>query len=320
VACLAKNLPVTNTRARDPGARGRGGGDEVSRLDTYPALSVSWRVSDLAYGAGTRISVPGAFWQLPCHSSVVGVVHLAQPLLSERSRTTLLRCLAGHRQSVGREEPPTLDELNAYFEAWLAERYHRDVHSETGEAPRDRFQRTAILGPAPELAQVDELPRLRERRRVHKKWSTVEVLATRYVVDPALRGRRVDVLYDPFAPEYVLIVFEASADLDWRTGPGGQGPTPGRGARPLFRSVAGCSWLRRSRWSDCGEGIAMSTRDTRRITLDAGLTALALGRLRVSDGRYAFTERLRCRRWLRRWLHPRASAGRSGLLIQRKEG
>jgi len=108
----------------------------------------------------------------------------------------------------GREEPLTLDELNASVEAWLAERYHRDIHSETGEAPRDRFQRTAVLTPAPELGQVDELLRLRERRRVHKKWSTVEVLATRYLVDPALRGRRVDVLYDPFAPESVLIVFD----------------------------------------------------------------------------------------------------------------
>jgi len=108
----------------------------------------------------------------------------------------------------GREEPPTLDELNAYFEAWLAERYHHDVHSETGESPRDRFQRTAVLRPAPDLAQVDELLRLRERRRVHKKWATVEVLATRYVVDSSLRGRKVDVLYDPFAPESVLIVFD----------------------------------------------------------------------------------------------------------------
>ena len=108
----------------------------------------------------------------------------------------------------GREEPPTLDELNAYFEAWLAERYHRDIHSETGEAPRDRFQRTAVLTPAPDLAQVDELLRLRERRRVHPKWSTVEVLATRYGVDPSLRGRKVDVLYDPFAREYVLVVFD----------------------------------------------------------------------------------------------------------------
>jgi len=124
----------------------------------------------------------------------------------------------------GREEPPTLDELNAYFEAWLAERYHRDVHSETGEAPRERFQRTAVLRPAPDLAQVDELLRLRERRCVHKKWSTVEVLATRYVVDPALRGRKVEVLYDPFAPESVLIVFDGR--VVQRAGPQRPGALP----------------------------------------------------------------------------------------------
>lgn len=124
----------------------------------------------------------------------------------------------------GREEPPTLDELNAFFEAWLAERYHRDVHSETGEAPRDRFQRTALLRPAPDLAQVDELLRLRERRRVHKKWATVEVLATRYVVDPALRGRKVDVLYDPFTPESVLIVCDGR--VVQRAGPQRPGAIP----------------------------------------------------------------------------------------------
>jgi putative transposase len=136
----------------------------------------------------------------------------------------------------GREEPPTLDELNAYFEAWLAERYHRDIHSETGEAPRDRFQRTAVLRPAPELAQVDELLRLRERRRVHTKWSTVEVLATRYVVDPALRGRKVDVLYDPFAPEYVLIVFDGR--VVQRAGPQQPGEAPPQTTPPAPQGPA----------------------------------------------------------------------------------
>jgi putative transposase len=99
----------------------------------------------------------------------------------------------------------TLDELNAFFEAWLAERYHRDVHSETGEAPADRFHRTATLRPAPDPALLDELLRLRQRRTVHRKWSTVEVDGRRFRVDPSLRGRRVDVLYDPFDPSYVLV-------------------------------------------------------------------------------------------------------------------
>ncbi|HET7293190.1 MAG TPA: Mu transposase C-terminal domain-containing protein [Vicinamibacteria bacterium] len=107
-----------------------------------------------------------------------------------------------------RDEPVTLDELNGFWEAWLSERYHRHLHSETGARPLDRFATASTLRQAPEMALVDELLRLRERRTVHRKWSTVEVNATRYLVDPALRGRKVDVLLDPFAPEYVLVVFD----------------------------------------------------------------------------------------------------------------
>ena len=108
---------------------------------------------------------------------------------------------------IGREEPLTLDELNAYWEAWLSERYHRDVHSETGEPPFDRF-RNAEIKRAPDLADIDELLRLRDRRTVHKKWSTVEVNNVRYQVDASLRGRRINVLYDPSDPAYVLICFD----------------------------------------------------------------------------------------------------------------
>jgi putative transposase len=108
----------------------------------------------------------------------------------------------------GRDEPLVLDELNAYFEAWLAERYHRDVHSETAEPPRERFARGPALRPAPDLALVEELLRLRERRTVHKKWSTVELAGGRYAVEPALRGRRVEVLFDPFDLTYVLVAFD----------------------------------------------------------------------------------------------------------------
>lgn len=150
----------------------------------------------------------------PYQSECRGVVERVNRTVKEQFETEVR----------GREEPVTLDELNAYFEAWLAERYHRDLHSETGEAPRDRFQRTAVLTPAPDLAQVDELLRLRERRRVHKKWSTVEVLATRYSVDPSLRGRKVDVLYDPFAPESVLVVFDGR--VVQRAGPQRPGEVP----------------------------------------------------------------------------------------------
>jgi transposase InsO family protein len=161
-------------------------------VDNGPSFQAT-RFHAACDGLGIRL-VHSAPYQSECR----GVIERANRTLKEQFETEVR----------GREEPLTLDELNAYFEAWLAERYHHDVHSETGESPRDRFRRTAVLRAAPDLAQVDELLRLRERRRVHKKWSTVEVLATRYVVDPALRGRKVEVLYDPFTPESVLIVFD----------------------------------------------------------------------------------------------------------------
>jgi len=159
----------------------------------------------------------------PYQSECRGVIERANRTVKEQFETEVR----------GREEPPTLDELNAYFEAWLAERYHRDIHSETGESPRERFQRTAVLTPAPDLAQVDELLRLRERRRVHTKWSTVEVLATRYSVDPSLRGRKVDVLYDPFAPEYVLVVFDGRVVQRAVPQKPGQVPPPPSAPAPL---------------------------------------------------------------------------------------
>ena len=105
-----------------------------------------------------------------------------------------------------RETPPTLDELNAWFEAWLAERYHRDLHSETKQAPEDRFG--GATRPVPDMALVEEYLRLRETRTVHRKASTVEVMGRRFVVNAALRGRKVQVLYDPSDPAYVLIAYD----------------------------------------------------------------------------------------------------------------
>jgi hypothetical protein len=104
-----------------------------------------------------------------------------------------------------REELLTLDELNAFFEAWLAERYRRDIHSETAEAPFDRFRNHVLVRQAPSLDRLDELLRLRKRAKVHPKWCTVECQATRYLADTSLRGRKVHVLYDALDQSYVLI-------------------------------------------------------------------------------------------------------------------
>ncbi len=109
-----------------------------------------------------------------------------------------------------RPEPPTLAELNAFWRAWLEERYHLVPHSETDEPPAERWTRllaTTEARPADPVL-VDELLRLHARRTVHKKTSTVEVGGVAFVVDPALRRRRVDVLYDPHDLASVLVYFD----------------------------------------------------------------------------------------------------------------
>jgi putative transposase len=109
-----------------------------------------------------------------------------------------------------RPELPTLDELNAFWRAWLDERYHRVPHSETGEPPAERWERllatTKVRHADPVL--LDEVLRLRASRKVHAKTSTVEVCGVRFVVDTSLRKRRVQVLYDPSDLSSVLIFYD----------------------------------------------------------------------------------------------------------------
>jgi putative transposase len=109
-----------------------------------------------------------------------------------------------------RKEPPTLDELNAFWHAWLEERYHRREHSETGEPPRERWlrllEKTTVRRADPVL--LDELLRLHAKRTVHAKTCTVEIGAVRFVVDSSLRKRRVQVLFDPHDLSSVLVYFD----------------------------------------------------------------------------------------------------------------
>jgi putative transposase len=109
-----------------------------------------------------------------------------------------------------RREPPTLAELNAFWWAWLDERYHRRPHSETGEAPFERWQRLLPEAKvkAVDPVMLDEVLRLHARRRVHAKTSTVEIGGVPFVVDTSLRRRRVDVLYDASDLSSVVIYFD----------------------------------------------------------------------------------------------------------------
>ena len=88
-----------------------------------------------------------------------------------------------------------LDELNTLFAAWVETVYHHRVHSETEQAPLDRF----LAGGAPTLpapGQLAEAFAWSEHRMVTKT-ATISVHANTYQVDAALIGRRIEVVFDP---------------------------------------------------------------------------------------------------------------------------
>jgi putative transposase len=187
-----------------------------------------------------------------------------------------------------RAEPPSLDELNTFWRAWLDERYHRRPHSETGEPPLERWQRlcatTTIRRVDPVL--LDEVLRLRARRKVHAKTSTVEVGGVAFVVDTALRRRKVDVLYDPNDLSNVLVFFDGRRIQRAQPQRPGEHPiaAPTPAARPA-QSVDYLEMLRRDHERRRTQELS-TLRFRTKVSEDARLTLpILLERLRACSGR-----------------------------------
>ena len=89
-----------------------------------------------------------------------------------------------------------LSELNRLFSAWLEVVYHRRTHSETGQTPLDRFEAAGVPRlPTPALLREAFLW---SQERTVTKTATVSLHGNRYEVDPALAGRKVELVFDPF--------------------------------------------------------------------------------------------------------------------------
>jgi putative transposase len=89
-----------------------------------------------------------------------------------------------------------LAELNRLFTAWTETVYHVREHSETGAAPLARWEAGGPF-PVPPPPALAEAFRWSERRTVSKT-ALVSMHGNRYQVDPALAGRRVELVFDPF--------------------------------------------------------------------------------------------------------------------------
>jgi putative transposase len=99
----------------------------------------------------------------------------------------------------GRRHVADIGELNRLFTAWAETLYHRRVHSETGQAPLQRWADgwKAAAPPLPEPGQLHEAFLWSERRTV-RKTATVSLHGNTYQVDPSLALRKVELVFDPF--------------------------------------------------------------------------------------------------------------------------
>jgi transposase InsO family protein len=99
---------------------------------------------------------------------------------------------------LNRSEVTTLPELNQSLLAWLEVVYHRKLHSETGQSPLERFRQQPQATTRPvDPATLRQAFLHRDQRKVAKT-ATVSFQGNRYRVPDYLRGRTIELRYDPF--------------------------------------------------------------------------------------------------------------------------
>jgi transposase InsO family protein len=112
-------------------------------------------------------------------------------------------------QSLVFEPVKDLAELNMRFWQWLERDYHQRVHRALdGKSPRERFlARSEGLRSIPVGMDVDGLFLKRTNRRVRRD-ATISLNGRMFEVPVSLRGRKVDVHFDPFTYERMELYVE----------------------------------------------------------------------------------------------------------------
>jgi putative transposase len=138
--------------------------------------------------------------------------------------------ITGDPSQGGRRQVTSIAELNRLFTAWAETACHRRVHSETGQAPLQRWAGgwAGAAPPLPAPGQLHEAFLWSERRTV-RKTATVSLHGNTYQVDPSLAGRKVELIFDPFDL--------ARIEVRWQGRPAGQAipHVIGRHAHPKAR-------------------------------------------------------------------------------------
>ena len=102
--------------------------------------------------------------------------------------------------------PADLAELNRLFAGWVETVYHPRVHSETGQAPIERY----LAGGPFTIPTPDRLHEafLWSETRTVTKTATVSLHGNTFEVDAALVGRKIECVFDPFDLTRIEIRFQ----------------------------------------------------------------------------------------------------------------
>lgn len=102
----------------------------------------------------------------------------------------------------------SVDELNAKLLAWIESHYHIQKHSALGCAPLQRWLKNSkLIRLVKDSAAIEPLFLARVTRTVSQD-GCVQLLGKRFEVNSALTGKKVQLRYDPFCLDKVLIYFQ----------------------------------------------------------------------------------------------------------------
>ena len=109
----------------------------------------------------------------------------------------------------------SLEDLNDHLDVWMSEHHNRRVHSETGQAPEERFSEHLREPRTFTQQELDEAFLWRDERRVLKT-ATISFEGNQYEVDPVLVGEKVVIYYDPLDLETLRVHHDGSRHADAR--------------------------------------------------------------------------------------------------------
>ena len=106
--------------------------------------------------------------------------------------------------------PADLEHLNRLFQSWVEHEYHRRAHSQTGQAPLERFLAGGPLT-LPDEARLAE-PFLWSQWRTVSATATFSMHGNLYEVAPELAGSRVELVFDPLDLSKLVVCRDGRAN------------------------------------------------------------------------------------------------------------